>query len=153
MLKFIGLVWDKGKHKKYLSRGFQGGFPFCPYDFFNPLLIFNILTKNGVRFCPYDFCNKRPKNKANHFRSWPFSSFSLYLFSMHKAPDNHPDADEHKGDAEPLAHVEGHVTLKVDLDVLQELDTDARAENDNEEGAEHQAELLMAEVALVIHPQ
>ena len=72
---------------------------------------------------------------------------------MHKAPDNHPDADEHKGDAEPLAHVEGHVALEVDLDVFQELEADARAEDDDEESAEHQAGLLVAEVALVVHPQ
>ena len=72
---------------------------------------------------------------------------------MHKTPNNHPDADEHKGNAEPLAHVEGHVALKVDLDVFQELDADARAEDDDEEGAEHQAGLLVAEVALVVHPQ
>ena len=72
---------------------------------------------------------------------------------MHKAPYNHPDANEHKGDAEPLAHVEGHVALEVDLDVFQELDADARAEDDDEEGAEHQTGLLMAKVALVIHPQ
>ena len=77
----------------------------------------------------------------------------LYFFPLHKAPNNHPDTDEHEGDAEPLSHVEGHVFLKFDLHVLQELDADARAEDDDEEGAEHQAGLLVAEVALVVHPQ
>ena len=71
---------------------------------------------------------------------------------MHKAPINHPDADKHKGDAEPLAHVEGHVALEVDLDIFQELNKDARSKDDDEEGAEHQAGLLVAEVALVVHP-
>ena len=56
---------------------------------------------------------------------------------MHKTPNNHPDADKDEGDAEPLAHVEGHVALEVDLDVFQELDADARAEDDDKESAKH----------------
>ena len=72
---------------------------------------------------------------------------------MHIAPNNHPYADEHKGNTKPLTHVEGHITLEIDLDVFQELNKDARAEDDDEESAEHQAGLLVAEVALVVHPQ
>ena len=35
----------------------------------------------------------------------------------------------------------------------KELDADARAEDEDKESAEHQAGLLVAEVALVVHPQ
>ncbi len=44
---------------------------------------------------------------------------------MDKAPNNHPNADEDKGNAKPLPHVEGHVFLAFHLDVLQEIDKDA----------------------------
>ena len=72
---------------------------------------------------------------------------------MDKAPHNHSDAGKNKGNAEPLAHVEEHVTFEVDLHILQEFDADARAEDDDEERAEHQAGLLVAQIALVVHPQ
>lgn len=72
---------------------------------------------------------------------------------MQKTPNNHHNANDHEGNAQPLPHVKGHVALKVDLNVLQELDSDARAKDDDEEGAEHQARLLVAEVTLVVHPQ
>lgn len=72
---------------------------------------------------------------------------------MQKTPNNHHNANDHEGNAQPLPHVKGHVALKVDLNVLQELDSDARAKDDDEEGAKHQARLFVAEVALVVHPQ
>ena len=72
---------------------------------------------------------------------------------LRETPDNHPNAHKDEGDAEPLAHVEDHVFLEFHLYVLQKLDADARAEDDDEEGAEHQAGLLVAKVALVVHPQ
>ena len=27
----------------------------CPYDFFDSSLVFNVLSKIGIRFCPYVF--------------------------------------------------------------------------------------------------
>ena len=90
-------------------------------------------------------------------------SFSLFthlqvtipflFFSLHEAPHYHPDANEHKGDAEPLTHVEGHISLEAHLHVLQKLDANARAENNDKESAEHQAGLLVAKIALIVHPQ
>ena len=53
------------------------------------------------------------------------SALALHLPSMDETPYNHPDADKHKRNAEPLTHVEEHVALEIDLDVLQELDADA----------------------------
>ena len=72
---------------------------------------------------------------------------------MHKAPNDHPNADDDEGNAEPLAHVEGHALLKFHLDILQKLDADARAEDDDKEGPKHQAGLFVTEVTLVVHPQ
>ena len=72
---------------------------------------------------------------------------------MDKTPNDHPNADEDKGNAKPLPHVEGHVAFKLHLHVLQELDADARTEDDDKEGAEHQTGLLVTEVTLVVHPQ
>lgn len=75
------------------------------------------------------------------------------LSPMQKTPNNHHNANDHEGNAQPLPHVKGHVALKVDLDVFQKLNGNTRAKDDDEEGAEHQAWLLVAEVTLVVHPQ
>ena len=74
-------ISDKITAKTLRKLPCQASAGFCPYNFFIPLLIFNILTKNGIRFCPYDFCHKRPKNKANRFRNWPFFVIFPQLFS------------------------------------------------------------------------
>ena len=101
-------------------------------------------------------CAGSHKNSRQKRTNAPYPSHSLhflYFPSLHKAPNNHPNADEHKRNAEPLPHVEGHVFLEFHLDVFQELDADARAKDDDEEGAEHQARLLVAKVTFVVHPQ
>ena len=82
----------------------------------------------------------------------PLLSFH-HFFAMDEAPNNHPNANEHEWDTEPLAHVEDHVALEVDLHVFQELDADARAEDDDKESAKHQTRLFDTEVALIVHPQ
>ena len=76
-----------------------------------------------------------------------------HFFAMDEAPNNHRYTDDDERDAEPLAHVEDHVALKVDLYVFQELDADARAEDDDKESAKHQTRLFDTEVALIVHPQ
>lgn len=88
-------------------------------------------------------------NKSDRF----LLPLTFEFLSFRETPRYHHNADDDKGDAEPLTHVESHVFLKLDLHVLQELNANTRAENDDEEGAEHQAGLLVAEVAFVVHPQ
>ena len=52
-----------------------------------------------------------------------------------------------------MAHVEHHAFFEFNLDVFQELDGDARAEDDDEESAKHQSRLLVPKVTLIVHPQ
>ena len=54
------------------------------------------------------------------------------------------DAAEDEGDAEPLAHVEGHAFLKIDLFLFDELDEEAHAEEGNEPPTEEAAVVELA---------
>lgn len=48
-------------------------------------------------------------------------------------------ADKDEGDAEPLAHVEGHAIFEADLILLEELDEEAEGENLRQAEAEEEA--------------
>ena len=91
---------------------------------------------------------KKRKSSASAF------CFSLRLLAfLHRAQYPNHDARHDKRDAQPLAHVPSHVLLEINLHILQELNADARTENDNQKDAEHHARLTVAEVAFVVHPK
>ena len=80
------------------------------------------------------------------------SAFAFHFLTMAETPNNHHNTDDNKGDTKPLPHVEGHVAFEVDLHILQELNGNTRAEDNDEERAKHQTRLLVTKVALVVHP-
>ena len=64
-------------------------------------------------------------------------------------PYDEPNAGDDEGDAEELAHIEEHALFEVFLDVLDELDEEAAAEDKGEEGAKEETWTLAGIKALV----
>lgn len=83
------------------------------------------------------------KNEESAVRVTLHSSFYiLHLFKHFPEPwpaYHEGDARDDEGDAEPLAHVEGHALLEVDLPLLEELDEEAEGEGQRQCQAEEEA--------------
>ena len=65
--------------------------------------------------------------------------------------DNQPNAGDNERDAEQLTHIEEHTLFELLLDVLDELDAEAAAEDQQEETAEQEAGTL-ARVVFLVEP-
>ena len=71
---------------------------------------------------------------------------------MLPAPPHAPQAEENKGNAEQLAHVEEHAVLEIYLVLLGVLDEDAAGEYHEEAETEEEARADLAGMATVEHP-